>query len=295
MLKLSHNAMPQAEEASEQIPGASQHTTGGLNRRNFLFTAGLTVGAAGALGLTAGCGSVIGVDPSSGPAPSIPDVLNFALNLEYLEANFYLYITTGAGLPAQYRGANPGSITGGAPAVAFSDPVLGAFAKELAADELAHVRLLRAGLIANGITPVDQPALNLAALGAVTDDASFLAIARALETTGTSAYEGGVPYLAGNIAALDYAALIHVAEGQHEAILRQFCVAKGVTSPAVDSYDRPPLLNGETIFNTSLITGLNTARNASEVLRIVYAAPGSTGVSSGGFYPNGLNGAVKST
>ncbi len=34
-----------------------------------------------------------------------------------------------------------------------------------------------------------------------------------------------------------------------------------------------------------LIRGLNTARNASEVLQIVYAAPGSNGVSSGGLFP----------
>jgi hypothetical protein len=49
------------------------------------------------------------------------------------------------------------------------------------------------------------------------------------------------------------------------------------------------------VFNTSLISGLNTARNASEVLRIVYAAPGSTGVSSGGFFPSGLNGSITTT
>ncbi len=295
MLKVRNEALPQDAGEQEQIAEQAGRKAAGLNRRNFLFTAGLTVGAAGALGMTAGCGSVLGVDPSSGPAPSVSDVLNFALNLEYLEANFYLYITTGAGLPAQYQGTNPGKVTGGGAAVQFSDPMLGAFAQQLAADELAHVRLLRAGMIANGLTPVDQPALNLAALGAVTSDASFLAIARALETTGVSAYEGGIQYLIPSLAAVNYAALIHVAEGQHEGILRQFCIAKGVASPAVDSYDHPPVLSSIGIFNTSLETGLNTARNASEVLRIVYAAPGSTGVSSGGFYPNGLNGNVRTT
>jgi hypothetical protein len=299
MLKMRNEVLPQVacEQATMEPTetGEKQATAGGLNRRNFLFTAGLTAGAVGALGMTAGCGSVLGVDPSSGPAPSIAAVLNFALNLEYLEANFYSYITTGAGIPTQYGGTNPGKITGGGPAVNFSDPVLGAFAKELAADEMAHVMLLRSGLIANGITPVDQPALDLSALGAVTDDASFLAIARALETTGTSAYEGGIQYLTASIAAVNYAALIHVAEGEHEGVLRQFCISKGVMSPAVDSYDRPPELSDNQVFNTSLISGLNTARNASEVLRIVYAAPGSTGVSSGGFFPSGLNGSITTT
>ncbi len=295
MLKMRGELLPQATSEQTIDTVETGEKQGGLNRRNFLFTAGLTAGAMGALGMTAGCGSVLGVDPSSGPAPSIPAVLNFALNLEYLEANFYSYIATGSGLPAMYQGSNPGKLTGGGPAVIFSDSVLGAFAKELAADEMAHVIFLRATLAELGITPVDQPALNLAALGPVTGDESFLAIARALETTGTSAYEGGVPFLASNITALNYAALIHVAEGEHEGILRQFCVAKGVQSPQVDSYDRPPALSYDQIFNTSLISGLNTARNASEVLRIVYAAPGSTGVSSGGFYPEGLNGSIKTT
>ena len=292
MSKLSNEVLPQAE-AGEQI--AVKKTGAGLNRRNFMFTAGLTVGAAGALGLTAGCGGLLGVDPSSGPAPSAADVLNFALNLEYLEANFYLYITTGAGLPPEYQGTNPGPITGAGSAISFSDPQLGAFANQLAADEYAHVRLLRYTLQSLGITPVDQPALDLSALGAVTNDASFLAIARALETTGVSAYEGGIQYLVSNVAAVNYGALIHVAEGEHEGILRQFCIAKGVSSPAVDHYDRPPTLSGSTIFNTSLVTGLNTARNTSEVLQIVYAAAGKTGVSSGGFYPAGLNGNIKTT
>ncbi len=295
MVKYSNEVLPQAETAGEQSAVQQTGTAGRLNRRNFLFTAGLTAGAAGALGLTAGCGGVFGVDPSTGPAPSIADVLNFALNLEYLEANFYLHIATGSGLPSQYQGSNPGKVTGGASKINFADTNLGAFAAQLAADELAHVRLLRAGLLANGITPVDQPALNLAALGQVTDDASFLAIARALETTGVSAYEGGLQYLAANLDAVNYAALIHVAEGEHEGVLRQFCIAKGVSSPAVDKYDRPPALSTSAVFNTSVLTGLNTARNSSEVLQIVYAAPGQTGVSKGGFYPSGLNGNVRTT
>ncbi|WP_158615309.1 ferritin-like domain-containing protein [Acidipila sp. EB88] len=266
---------------------------GTLNRRRFLQVAGVSAGAVGTLGL-AGCGGLIGVDPEAGPAPSIEDVLNFALNLEYFEASFYSYITTGAGIPSANLGANPGTITGGAQ-VKFTDPNVAALATQLAADELAHVQFLRAGMSYFGLTPVDAPALNLAALGAPTDDASFLALARQLETVGTSAYEGGVQYLASNILAVEYAARIHSAEGQHEAALRQFCISKGITSPAVDKYDRPPVLGSNTIFNTSVVTGLNTARNASEVLQIVYAAPGMTGVLSGGFFPKGLNGNVKST
>ena len=269
-------------------------TSGVLNRRRFLQAAGVTVGAAGAVGLS-GCGAVFGVDPSTGPAPSIEDVLNFALNLEYLEANFYSFITTGSAIPSSLMGANPGAITGGSGPVNFTDPNVAAIAKQLAGDEQAHVMFLREGMRQYGLTPVDQPALNLAAMGAVTDDSSFLALARQLETTGTSAYEGGIQYLTASIPAVEYAALIHDTEGQHESALRMLCIMKGIASPAVDRLDRPPVLKDDQIFNTSTLTGLYAARNSSEVLQIVYAAPGRIGVSSGGFFPQGLNGKVKTT
>ncbi len=288
----STNNTQEANPVAGQLMGTDRKGSG-FNRRRFLQVAGVAAGAATTVGL-AGCGGIIGVDAEAGPAPSIADVLNFALNLEYFEASFYLYITTGSGLSAQDTGANPGQITGGAP-VKFSDPKVAALAQQLAADEQAHVKFLRAGMSYFGITPVDLPALNLAAMGAPTDDASFLALARQLETVGTSAYEGGIQYLALNTLAVTYAARIHDTEGQHEAALRQFCIAKGISSPAVDKFDRPPVLGPTTIFNTSTLTGLNTARNTSEVLQIVYAAPGKTGVTSGGFFPKGLNGAVKST
>lgn len=265
-----------------------------INRRRFLQAAGIAAGAATAVGLT-GCGGLLGVDPEAGPAPSPADVLNFALNLEYLEASFYLYITTGSGLESADMGTSPGTVSGGGGVVKFTDPAVAALAQQLAADEQAHVKFIRAALQTVNVTPVDMPSLNLAALGSVTDDTSFLTIARALETVGTSAYEGGIQYLAISALAVNYAALIHDTEAQHESSLRQFLIAKNITVMPVDKYDRVPVLGPTTMFNTSTITGLNTARNASEVLQIVYAAPGMTGVSSGGFYPKGLNGAVKTT
>ncbi len=289
---LNHTEETQ-QNATEQAGLLGGVLSQGLNRRKFLQAAGITAGAAGTLGL-AGCTGIVGVDPTPGPAPSIADILNFALNLEYFEASYYLYVTTGSGLQAADMGPNPGTVTGGVK-VTFTDPNVAALAQQLAADEQAHVRFLRAGLQAFGITPVSMPSLNLAAGGTPTGDSSFLAAARQFETVGTSAYEGGVGFLAFSVAAVNYAALIHIAEGEHEAVLRQFCIAKGIDSPAVDQFDRAPVLNGQSVFNTSPITGLNTARNASEVLQVLYAAPGKTGVSSGGFFPNGLNGNVKTT
>ena len=290
MFRTKSLLQPDAGRIREQIDAATL-----LNRRNFLANAGLAVGAAGVIGL-AGCseGSNTGVTTPgvTTTTPSISDVLNFALNLEYLEATFYLTITTGSGLASADMGSSPGAVTGGQGKVTFTDTGVQALAMQLAAEEQAHVQFLRATLSALNFTPVAMPALNLAALGAVTNDATFLGIARALETTGVSAYEGAITALISNTTALNYAAQIHDTEGQHEGALRQFCVANGATSPAVDTFDIPPTATA--IFNTGAATGLNTFRSTSQVLQIVYANA-SLGVTSGGFYPSGMNGNIKTT
>ena len=285
-----------------------------LSRRNFLATAG----ALGAAGLAA-CGGNGGdngletvtptpVTPPTTTSPSLSDVLNFALNLEYLEATFYLTAVYGTGLSTTDMGTSPGTVTGGAK-VNFQNQAVEAAAVLLASDEQAHVQFIRSVMGTLNITPVGMPALNLAALGAVTNDYQFLNVARALETTGVSAYEGAVtfPSLIASIPALQYAVDIHATEGQHESLLRQLIITNngqftgttGVTLVAVDSNDQLPFtVSGSTttlnIFNTSPTTGLYTARTSSQVLQIVYATT-STGVTSGGFYPNGLNGNIKST
>ena len=196
-------------------------------------------------------------------------------------------------------GSGAGAVTGVLGKVSFSLPGVQDLVNQLAADEQAHVEFLRATIAAAGATPVSMPALNLAALGPVTNDQQFLAIARALETVGTSAYEGAIQYLVSDPAGLTYAAQVHDTEGQHEGTLRQYCVANSITSPQVDSFDIPP--TPTKIFNTGSTDGFNTSRSTSQVLGIVYGVSTSstsnpsTGVTSGGFYPNGVNGAITST
>ena len=264
-----------------------------LSRRTFLRRSSLAAGAVGVAGVAGCSNSNSTTPPPAQPMPTVSDVLNFALNLEYLEATFYLTLATGSGLQAADMGASPGAVTGGLGKVAFTLPGVQDLVNQLAADEQAHVQFLRATMQSLSLTPVDMPALNLAALGPITNDAQFLAIARSLETTGTSAYEGAIQYLVSSVAALTYAAQIHDTEGQHEGVLRQYCVANNITnSPAVDTGDTPP--SATHIFNTSATTGLNTSRNTSQVLMIVYAST-ALNVTSGGFYPNGFNGTIKST
>jgi hypothetical protein len=270
--------------ADEMNRLVTQRATSGLSRRRLLST----LGTAAAVTAVSGC---TGAGPLSLPAvaPSVVDVLNFALNLEYLEANFYSFVTTGAGLAAADMGTNPGAISGGAK-VNFVNPIVASAAAQLALDEREHVEFLRTTIAAVGGTPVAQPALNLAAGGAVTTDATFLAASRQLEAVGISAYIGGAAFLTSSTAALTYAAQILDTEAQHEGLLRELCIVLGVNSPAVDTLDFPP--TSAKIFNTNPTTGLNPVRTPSQVLQIVYGAVGRTGISSGGFFPSGLNGAI---
>ena len=262
-----------------------------MDRRKVLTgigAAGVVAGTGVLTGGLAGCSnSGSGVTP--GNNPSVVDVLNFALNLEYLESSFYLYVTTGAGLSSADMGTGAGTVTGGA-AVTFTNPMVASLAKQLADDEQKHVEFLRSTITAIGGMPVSMPSLNLAAMGAVTDDTSFLAAARQLETVGVSAYIGGAQFLVSSAAALTYAAQILDTEAQHDGFLREFCIALGVASPAVDSQDQPP--TASKIFDTGSTTGLNPVRTTSQVLQIVYGAVGSVGVSKGGFFPSGLNGNI---
>ena len=313
MSKLLIESSPAQDERSEErlIQEAEQfrveHSALRMNRRKLITNLSMAAGAAGMLGAAAGCSSAgpAAVSPASS-APSVLDVLNFALNLEYFEASLYSIIVTGNGLSAADMGSGAGTVTGGAQ-VAFQYSAIANIAANLMTEELQHVEFLRSTITAVGGTPVSMPSLNLAPLPAfaITDDASFVAISRAIETVGVSAYEGGSQYLVSSIPALNYAVSIHDVEAQHEGALRQACIyfpsGTAVASPAADMLDMPP--TATQIFNTNPSTGLNTVRTISQVLGIVYGvyatAPYTstppTGVTKGGFFPNGMNGNIYST
>ena len=122
-----------------------------LDRRKLLGNLGM-MGAGAAL---TACGGVI-AQPGTDPEELDKAILNFALNLEYLEAEFYL---AAVGRAPAYEGDVTGTVTGGS-AVDFSgSPALEDYANEIADDEEAHVLFLRSAL---GADAVDRPDIDIA-------------------------------------------------------------------------------------------------------------------------------------
>jgi hypothetical protein len=156
----------------------------------------------------------------TGMAPSVNDVLNFALRLEYLEAEFY-----NQGLGAMGATA---TVAQTALRAGFSATNLAALDK-IRNDETAHVAFLRTALGTNAIAAPTANTFDFTGgkgsaggpfATVFTAPAVFLAVAQALEDTGVRAYKGGAPYLASNKDVLTAALNIHSVEARHASRIR---------------------------------------------------------------------------
>lgn len=243
------------------------------------------------------------------------DYLNFALNLEYLEAEFYLHAATGTGLSAADSGNTTSKTT--APA---STKVPGLttlqmyYINEIAQNELDHVRLLRSAL---GAGAVAAPAIDLtASFGTLAKAAGlsstftpfdsyndYLIGAFIFEDVGVTAYHGAASLLTvtNNLIA---AAEIHAVEAYHAASIRAQIVAAGssLISVATAVQGVRATLGGgmeTTLSATSIVASDSNSigfdRTPDQVLHIVYGTGGGAGVKSGVFFPSGLNGNISVT
>ena len=254
------------------------------NRRAFLKGAGMTgIGLAGAAMI--GSKFVANERKVEAASYSDADILNFALNLEYLEAEFYAVATYGANLVTLgviTADDESGPTTGGNMVMDFGSSPQAFIATALRIDEINHVLLLRSAL---GSAAVKKPAINLDALGygfASVND--WLKLARQFEDVGVSAYLGAAPLISSSTY-LAAAAAILATEAQHSGSIRDTCIMAGVVSPAVDSLDIPP--TSDTPYDVDK-NGLSIPRTPAQVLNIVYGG----GQCSGGFYPQGMNGSI---
>jgi hypothetical protein len=255
------------------------------DRRTFLRGAGVT-----GLGLATAAmiGSKFGPGMqkvAASTAINDADILNFALNLEYLEAEFYAMSTYGATLVQLgviTEAETSGPTTGGGKVPNFSASVMATVATALRKDEINHVLYLRAAL---GSNAVKKPAIDLNALGyGYSSVDSWLELARQFEDVGTSAYLGAAPLISSKTY-LAAAGAILSTEAFHAGAIRLGCIMTGTKSPAVDSIDVAP--TNTTVFCVDS-NSLAKPRTTSEVLNIVYGG----GSSKGGFYPDGMNGVI---
>ena len=282
------------------------------SRRSFLAGTGAGVASAIAAGAAVmGCGSIAPyVDAAS---QGDVNILNFALNLEYLEATFYNYLVTGNDID--------GSLTGGGPTpqnpplkITFANQQTADLFAEIAYDEMSHVQALRSVL--NSLA-VQRPQINFAALATISAS-NYIQIARLFEDVGVTAYAGAL----GSLSSVNVSptSQILAVEGFHTGALRLVAIQQGAAYPSTlagyvpsDGYDIIPADPGTvalamagptqskggffatqalgTTGQSNTYNGFAFQRTTSQVLAILYGSA-TSGTAKGGFFPNGVNGAI---
>lgn len=319
-------------------------------RRRFLRLCGGAAAMTGGLSLLSGCGGDDDTDepvPSPTPNPitglSDLDVLNFALQLEYLEGAYYTYAVSGRGVDAPLltgAGTQGDVVTGSGPGAArevtFTDQIVREYAREIAADELYHIRYLRDAL---GSAGAAQPTINLSgsasvaiggatAVGAFTvaaraagivgandlfdpfaNDETFLIGAYLLTDVGVTAYRGSARLITSKTF-LEASAGILATECYHDAVIRSELWRRGLTVPSIytrtsqlsaarDQLDGSPDLDQDvgSVTAANIVptdaNGSVLGRTAPQVLNVVFQS--RTAVTSGGFFPAGLNGTIRTS
>lgn len=175
-------------------------------RANSKLTAALALGSI-PIALGALANDVFAQTPSD-----VMDVLQFALLLEHLEAEFYT------------RGTQSGGPIPSSESVVFAT---------IRDHENAHVAALTQVIQAKGGTPGAKPAFDFTAKGAVPNPFApgnyqiFLALSQAFEDTGVRAYKGQAGRLIGDKQVLSAALAIHSVEARHASMVRYLRGQKG--------------------------------------------------------------------
>ncbi len=199
------------------------------------------------------------------------EILNFALNLEFLEAQFYTLATTGMTIDkissplsiASGSGTAGGTVTlkpNFAPVPFVSGSNAQNYAMETATEEQNHVKYLQSALNANNAAAsVAMPNIDLynsfnalamaAGLGPTFDPfaspTNFLIGAFIFEDVGVSAYLGAAP-LIDSTAYLTAALDIHAVEGYHAGSVRTqiFMAGTPATTDSVSIANARAMLDG---------------------------------------------------
>lgn len=161
----------------------------GMTRASFILRGAL---ATGAVYGTAAVGPFISSALAQSGGTSDVEILNFALTLEYLEADFYTKKAMEVGLSGEAK----------------------AYAKQFGEEEQAHVAALESAIKQLGGQPVAKPTFVFPA----TNEKSFLALASTLENTGVSAYNGAAPMISSKAVLASAGSIVQV-EARHAAAI----------------------------------------------------------------------------
>ncbi len=168
------------------------------------------------------------------------DILNFALNLEYLEAQFYTLAVYGVTIdklttpiPISVNGTTGGTVTlkPSFSKVPFAIPTVASYAMETAIEEAKHVKFLQGALSTKAVSMPNIDLYNsfntlatAAGIGPTFDpfasDANFLVGAYIFEDVGVSAYHGAAPLITDKTGILPAAVGIHAVEAYHAGLVR---------------------------------------------------------------------------
>jgi hypothetical protein len=190
------------EIASPELAACEVH---GVTRSAFILRCALAAGAFYGTSAVAPFVSQAFAATGGGDA----EILNFALTLEYLEADFYNVKGKAVGLSGQAK----------------------RYAKEFGAEESAHVLALTAAIKQLGGKPVAKPTFAFPA----TNEKSFLELASVLENTGVGAYNGAGPSLQSKQVLASAGSIVQV-EARHAAAI-DLLIGKSPTPN--EGFDKP--------------------------------------------------------
>ena len=298
-----------------------------LERRKLLRTAGISAAVATAFSM-----KVTGAKAAKTNVDA--DILNFALNLEYLEAEFYTRSVFGEGLAQLGVGVSgsgsgsgtQGTVTGGSK-VPFKSRASYQFALEIAQDEMSHVELLRQTLSSAGLYVSAEPSIDLvnsftaAAIAAglisagqtfnpFADENSFLLAAFIFEDVGVSAYSGAAASITSK-AYLTAAARILGTEAYHAGEIRTRLYLGGyaqqtnkIAALRAKASGTGPGTSTPAPDDQGIVTSGHTTIVDADANGLVYTRTPQqvlnvvylgAGSSAGGFFPNGVNGNIHSS
>ncbi len=279
-----------------------------LSRRTFLAGAGAVATTAALAGCSDTTYSSGGGGTGKDTTYTDADILNYALNLEYLEAQFYLYAATGSGLastdtmaPSGYTGSfTEGTVTvGSAAQVPGLSTAEQEILNEIAFEEQTHVQFLRSAL---GAAAVPMPSIDLSFFGplavaatittAPTGEGSFnpfssfdyfLVGAFIFEDVGVTAYSGAAPFISPAGVAAGYltaAAGILAVEAYHAGYVRTALTARAIAAGSASAYPYLAAANLVEKLRASLTTGKTAAPSTDGSVETLLVLPTSTSTPS---------------